>query len=116
MATPPNRDTANTDALADLAALQAAANANFIDQAGQAIDNAVALGQIQVFLTTFENVDIETIHNYFLGLGYIVGFPDAFTLRGQPAELFGESLEEFWDRNSLPPMLTNPTRILLDWS
>lgn len=118
MATPPTRNTANTDTAIDLAALQLAANNYFIDQATLAITQAIATGKYVAYLTSFENCDITSLVNYFIGLGYNVSFPDMFKItgtQGQAAELFGPSWNNFWVNGGLPATFTNPTRIAISW-
>ncbi|MCX9024686.1 MAG: hypothetical protein OIN85_01155 [Candidatus Methanoperedens sp.] len=113
MATPPSRAQANTDTNTDLTALTNAANAAFIDAAGDAIDNAVAQGLFRVNLTTLLHCDLQYLSDYFRGLGYDVNFPtDTFV---QPAQLFGPFFEEFF----LTPNtrgLTNPAEMIISWS
>lgn len=118
MPTPPNASAANADSLTDLTALQAAANAEFIDQAGTAIDNAISQGLYHVVLTTFQNCNILDLQTYFIGLGYEVSYPDELNPSlspFNPAELFGEDWDDFWNRGAHFPHLSNPVRIKLIW-
>jgi len=119
MPTPPNASSANADSLTDKTALKAAANSQFIDQAGQAILAAEAEGRYFVVLTTFKDCDILGLQTYFIGLGYAVSYPDLLNPNlspFNPAELFGADWNNYWNRNSNFPHLKNPVRIKLDWS
>lgn len=117
MSAPPNRNTANTNATTSLTAINSAFDQVFIDDANIAILQAISLGQFKVSLTTNKNCDTKTLHNYFVGLGYVVSYPDVNDLPGstpmQPAELFGMSWDQFWANN--PPSLPSPVRIILSW-
>lgn len=118
MATPPNKSAANASTIADLAALQSAANTQFIDQAAQVINSQISMGLFVAYVTTFENCDINALVTYFQGLGYGVFFPDQFKItgtQGQPTELFGPSWEQFWANGGLPANLTNPVRLAITW-
>lgn len=118
MPTPPDSSTAKAESLAAKTALQTAANNEFIDQATQAIANATSQGLYWVVLTTFLNCNIQNLQTYFIGLGYEVEYIDARNPNlspFNPAELFGEDWNEYWNRGGLPPHLTNPVRIKLIW-
>lgn len=118
MPTPPNSTTANADSLAEKTALQTAANNQFIDQAGQAIANAIDQGMYWVVLTTFQNCNILNLQTYFIGLGYEVSYPDLLNPNvspWNPAELFGESWDDFWNKGRHFPHLDNPVRMKLIW-
>lgn len=114
----PTKSTSNTDASADLLALQTAANNRFIDQANLVIAQQTAMGKFLAYAETFENCDINALVQYFQGLGYNVFFPDQFKTtgtQGQPAVLFGPSWTSFWVNGGLPPNLTNPIRLAISW-
>lgn len=117
MATPPNKATANTDAQTALDAIQAAADQAFIDDAAAAILEAIDQGKFEVSLTTGPDVNTKAIFDYFVALGYTVTYPGQNMLAGnrqpQPAELFGEAWEEFWE-NGIPPA-KGPVRLTLFW-
>lgn len=118
MSTPPNSSTANADSLAQLTALQAAANALFIDQANTAIENAINEGKYWIVLTSFQNCNLLDLQTYFVGLGYQVQYPDMLNpnLTPQnPAQLFGQDLVDFWDNGGQVQHLSNPLRIKLLW-
>lgn len=111
----PSKAASNAASTTDLAALQADANARFIADANVLIDEATAQGKFFVYMTSFQYVDLEYINTYFFNLGYRVSFPDANLTHGQPAELFGEFWDQFWQHNGVPPHLKNPTRVGLNW-
>lgn len=111
----PNKDAANASTLADLTALQAAANALFISEATDLINDAILRGVYQVSVTTFENCDIASIAFSFASLGYFVSFPDHINFNDQPAQLFGQAWFEYWRTNGLPPHLKNPARMIISW-
>lgn len=119
MATPPNRSTANSDALANQALIVSAADQVFIDDATIAILDAIDLGKFEVYLTTSEPQNVQTLHDYFVSLGYMVGYPGlgmkpgSFISQFEPAQLFGQYWEMFW-QHSFPP-LKNPTRMVISW-
>lgn len=117
MATPPNRNTANTNATTNQATIVGAADQAFIDGATAAILDAISLGLFQVTLTTFDNCDLKTLHDYFVGLGYVVSYPGLNMLPGsmpaQPAELFGIAWDQFWMNFS--PSIKNPARVTISW-
>lgn len=118
MPTPPNSTTANADSLAERTALESAANSQFISQAAQAIDNATAQGLYRVVLTTFKNCNILDLQTYFIGLGYEVDYPDLLNPNlspFNPAELFGQDWDNFWNRGGQFPHLNNPVRMRLEW-
>lgn len=119
MPTPPNQVTANAESLAAKTALQAAANAEFISQAADAIANATSQGLYWVVLTTFENCNILNLQTYFLGLGYHVFYPDLLNPNlspCNPAELFGECWNDYWNRGRhFPHLGKDPVRIKLEW-
>lgn len=120
MATPPSRNTANTNATAAKATLQSDADSRFISDAGDAILSAISFGKLSVTLSTFDNCDLQALHDYFVGLGYAVSYPGLAMLPGsqpaflQPAELFGIFWAEFWAGNNVPH-LHNPVRLTLSW-
>lgn len=120
MAIPPNASTALTDTNTDLTALQAAANTYFIDQSALVISQQIAEGKFVAYVTTFLDCDIKALVDYYTGLGYKVSFPDRFVLSGaqgnQPAELFGQSWEEFWEDGGIFPIPTNPVRMGISWA
>lgn len=123
MATPPNRNTANTNAQTALDALQSAADASFVSDAGDAILQAIALGHFLVTLTTDKNCNLQVIHDYFVALGYAVAYPGLGMKAGpqpfqpdglfQPADLFGVFWFQYWQNHV--PNLHNPCRITLSW-
>lgn len=117
MATPISATTANTNSNANKAALQVSADASFLDQASQAINNAVSLGKFFVVLTSFENCNLIYLQNYFIGLGYRVSYPDPHNPNQiiGPAQLFGNALVSFFENGGTPTPLKNPVRIRLDW-
>lgn len=110
----------NTASTSILTALQTQANNLWIQLACQAIQNAVNLGQSNVYLTTFEHCVPSYLLNYFQSLGYYVTFPDFSPLNGaQPGELFGAAWIAYWE-NQVPLAsghpLHNPLRIGLSWT
>jgi hypothetical protein len=113
----PVTNTASTSILTNL---QNQANALWIQQACQAIQNAVNLGQSEVYLTTFEHCVPSYLLNFFQNIGYYVTFPDWSPLNGaQPGELFGAAWIAYWE-NQVPLAaghpLRNPVRIGLSWT
>lgn len=118
MPTPPISSVANADSLAERTALEAVANAQFIDQSAIAIENAIAQGKYWVVLTTFENCNILNLQNYYKGLGYCVIYPDRLNPNvnpWNPAELFGQDYFDYWNHGGWPPNMGNPVRIRLEW-
>lgn len=119
MATPPNRSTANTNALAQLATIQSAADQIFIDGATAAILSAIAQGKLEVTVTSFEDCNLQTLHDYFVSFGYDVSYPGLGMKPGpapfQPAELFGMLWDQFWANFQMQPPLQNPTQVTLAW-
>lgn len=117
MATPPNKATANTDANTALTAIQTAADQSFIDDATLAINAAIAQGKFEVTLTTGPDCNTTIVHDTLTNLGYTVTYPGQNMLSGsrqpQPAELFGEAWEEFW-QNGIPPA-KGPVRLTIFW-
>jgi hypothetical protein len=119
MATPPLASAALITSEADLAALQATANQNFIDQAVAAISNAQAQGQQVVYMTTFQYCDFNYLATYFQQKGYTVVFPDYAPSNGaQPAGLFGPDWVAYWQNQLIPTGLKpqNPIRMGFAWS
>jgi hypothetical protein len=116
--TPPvQASVANSSTATDLAALQAAANQAFINDAAVAIQQAIANGHYICYLVTTKYCDTPSLLNYFVSLGYQVQFPDAPNFyNGQPAELFGEAYVAYWTYNLAPQGIPNPTRIGLSWA
>jgi hypothetical protein len=115
--TPPSKSTANQTATADLAALQAAAGALFLDQATVAINQAIAAGLFTAYCTTFENCDIHGIVVSLNALGYAVGFPDIYKNTGSQAnsvQQFGPNWSNFWANGGIPA-LVGPVRIAISW-
>ena len=117
MATPPHRNTAQTNATVNYEAIKLADNQRFIQGAGDAILMAISLGKFEVTLTTFVGCSVKELHNYFVSLGYVVRYPGLGMLPGprahQPAELFGECWNEYW--GSYAPHVSNPARMTLRW-
>ncbi len=116
---PPTASVANTASEAEKTILQNAANTLWISLATQAINNAIGLGQYEVYLSTFDNCVPSYLLNYFNNLGYYVTFPDFSPLNGaQPGELFGAAWIAYWE-NQVPLAsghpLRNPVRIGLAW-
>ena len=99
------------------AALVAAANSNFIIDADNQIQAAIALGRTEISITAANHVDPHDIFKYYTNLGYNVDFPDfrqgdAF----QPVDLFGQFWIEYWNHTLLPPYARNPVRIIINWA
>lgn len=113
----PGEQTASN---AQLAALQAQANQQFINMFLVAQENAIKLGQTIVYLSTFKYCDIIALTNYFQNQGYFINYPDVAPINGaQPAELFGPAWIAYWE-NQVPSNaqlpFTNPIRIGIAWS
>jgi hypothetical protein len=110
------RDQANADAQTALTAIQTAENTQFIANVDAQIQEAIAQGRFEVSATTSKNVDIQTVFEYYVNLGYMVWFPDYPTnLNVQPVELFGQYWTDYWQHIlSLYP-LKNPARIIVGW-
>lgn len=123
MATPPNRNTANTNAQTAKDAITLAADNQFISDAGDAILAAIAQGKFMVTLHTAKGVDVPTVHDYLTNLGYQVAYPGLGMKAGpqpfqpsgvfQPADLFGQLWIDFWNGNV--PRLDNPLRMTISW-
>jgi len=111
----PNNATAHASTLADLTALQVAANAKFIALTTDLINDAILRGVYQVSVTSFENCDLATIASTFAALGYVVTFPDSILFNMQPAQLFGQAWFDYWRLNGVPPEIKNPARIIISW-
>lgn len=90
---------ANSQAFSSLVAQQAIANMRFITNAAPAIAQAIQLGDTQVNLMTYANCNLTNLMNYYQGLGYQFGFPEA---------VYG-----FFSFQSIPKP---PTRVVISWS
>lgn len=111
------KSQANTDSTTAQTAIMAAEDQNFIDSVDASILEATALGKFQVSATTWENVDVPTVYNYYVNLGYKVSFPDIFNMQQpQPAELFGEPWIDFWGNGIWTKLPEGPARLLISWS
>lgn len=111
----PNKDAANAATLADLLALNAAADAKFILLATDLINDAILRGVYFVSINSFEYCDLVVLAKHFSDLGYAVAFPDSIHYRCQPAQLFGQAWFDYWRTNGVPPEIKNPARIIISW-
>lgn len=118
MATIP-RDQANTETDTAHQALVDAANARFIAAADVQIQEAIDQGKYWIQCITFEqDLDPKYIFDYYATQeGYNVAFPDYshHDLSQQPAQLFGEFWNNFWNNERVPRCLKTPLRIVIGW-
>lgn len=107
---------ANAASQTALTAIQVAANTQFYANVDAQIAQAQAQGLFEINATTSQNVDLPTVFNYYVALGYAVYFPDyPASLDNQPQQLFGQYWEAYWNNIlSLVP-LKNPARINISW-
>lgn len=117
MSTPP-ANTVHTEANANRAAIIVAANNSFIAAADTAIADAASRGLHLVRLSLFDNVNLQDIVHYYQNLGYIVAAPLPPNVGEQPAQLFGQFWEAFWENptfyfsiNGFPAI----TEIYISW-
>jgi len=99
MSTPVSGSQANSSAFSSNTALQAIANMRFIQDSVGPINNEIANGTQQVNLLTYPNCNVTNLMNYYQGLGYSIGFPNA---------VYG-----FFSYQNVP---VSPTRIVISWS
>lgn len=111
------RNQAEIDADAAKAIAVTAANNRFIAAADIQIQEAIDQGQFFVSCSTTDDIDPQTVFQYYANLGYGVSFPDYPTnLALQPAELFGAYWINFWSNGGfLPRLLKKPYRLLISW-
>jgi hypothetical protein len=96
MSTPPANNV-NKTATKARNEIQVAANASFIAAADLIIADASSRGLHLVRVTLFENVNLQDIVTYYQNLGYVVAAPLPPNVGEQPAQLFGEFWESFWE-------------------
>lgn len=115
MSTPQSIALTNAQAAND--ALTAAANTRFIAAADAQIATAISAGQFYVSCETLDDINPQTIFQYYANLGYGVSFPDFPTnLNLQPADLFGPYWQNFWTNGGLiPSHLRKPYRLIIAW-
>lgn len=115
--------TAQANTIAALAAIQTAADANFIAAVDSQILTAINLGASQITAMTNSGVNLNTIFNYYSGLGYIVTFPDFQQQNGamipsivqQPVNFFGYNWITYWQNAIVAWGITNPARVTVSW-
>ncbi len=110
----PARSVAQSETDTTYDAIVAAANAQFIAEVEVLINQAIEQGKYNLHLTTPPNVDPMYVNTYFFNLGYTISFPDALTINGQPAQLFGELYEQWWNNGGIPK-IQSPTRVIINW-
>ncbi len=110
------RDQANSATLPIQTAIQTAQDTIFIANVDAQITEKIAQGAFQISATTFNGVNLQTVFQYYVNLGYAVSFPDyPANLNYQPVDLFGQYWEAYWlHRLSLYP-IQNPARIIIQW-
>lgn len=86
----------NTNATAAHLALETAANAQFIANADLAIADATTQGQFCVYVYSLKYMNFQTILDYYLALGYVIGMPSCQTWGCNPAGLFGQFWVDYW--------------------
>jgi len=118
MSTPP-ASTVNANATAAQTAIMSDAEATFIAAADIAIADSASRGLFQVRLTLNDYVNLQTIVTYYQNLGYVVAAPLPPNVGEQPAQMFGEFWEAFWQNptffftiNGFPKI----TEIYINWS
>jgi hypothetical protein len=117
MSTPPSASVAHALSTYDRQMLEAKANNSFMNQAGEAILNAIDQGLFWVVLTTFESCEVTFLQLFFEGLGFRVTYPDGLNPNlnpYNPAQLFGWALVNYWARNGAEKK-RNPVRLRLEW-
>lgn len=113
MATP-TKDASNAAAIAAQAAIFAAGNQKFIDDADARIADVIAQGHFRQSFYTNTNVDMEDIINHYQDLGYDLNLPDCPTMWDQPAQLFGQDWIDFWEGRRVCTC-KNPCMITIAW-
>ena len=119
MSLPPNGSSANSNSNSNITALQAVANAQFIIQSAQAIQNAINQGLFFVVVTTFQNCNLTNLINYYHGLGYQVVLPDVHYQNGYdetPYSFYGQDYYAWLTGSYVFSQLVNPVRIRLGWT
>lgn len=96
---PINASTANTEANSSMIALQIIANMRFIQDTAPSIQEAIANGKFSINFTTYKDCNITNLMNYYMGLGYTIGFPN--------------SVQGFFTLQNIP---VSPTRIVIQWT
>lgn len=96
-----------------------AADNLFIANTDSCILNAINLGQSRTTVYTLHGVNIQSVFNYYVNLGYLVYFPDIQpNFFVNPINLFGYQFEQYI-LNIIPNQVArvgNPLRMTLDWS
>jgi len=109
----PTRDASNAAAIADKEALVTAANTKFINDATSIIAQQVAQGKFEVTLHAFEYVSLHDISVYFQALGYGVDLWRYDSYNSQPAALFGEIWDAYWNNRLI--CWNRSHRITISW-
>ena len=106
----------NTDANASQLAIQTAQDTAFIANIDTQIAEATTQGKFQVSSISSKGVDLKTVFQYYVNLGYVVWFPDYPTnLNYQPVDLFGAYWDLYWTNQFGLLRITNPTRMIVSW-
>lgn len=113
MSIPKNTAKTNTETAHNTA--ETAANTIFIAAADAQINGAIARGVFWIMVQiTDENVDIKTVVQHYMDLGYSVKFSGVNS--GNPASLFGENWVAYWDGNGIPAEIPLPAKVKISWS
>lgn len=111
----PSENASNIAATTAQAALQTAANNEFIAEATLVIADAVKQGQFISYMYSIPGMNFQTIFAYFQGLGYIIGNADVTLSTLGPAALFGQFWTDYW--NNVTPIMPNyPIKVFVSWS
>lgn len=111
----PTKDQTNAAAVAAEEARITAGNERFIDDAEVIIARAASQGRFKASLYTNADVDLSEILDYFQGLGYSMSLPQCNSFGTQPAQLFGECWENFWNNHSCVCRCKEPCMVTLYW-
>lgn len=110
------KSTANSQATAADDAIVLAANTNYIATIDLNIAGAIARGEFETVTRVYDkNVDINTVAQHYIDLGYQVRFL-GHSPYGQPAVLFGEHWVDYWTGAIyIPKNIKRPIRMKLGW-
>lgn len=112
----PTQSEALAAAMAAQSALTDAANALFIANATNVINDLISQGKYEVFLNHVKHVSFKDISTYFRGLGYTTGVPTC------PSWEFGYFYGQYWTgwewgwwRDRQICGCGTPCKILISW-
>ncbi len=118
-----DRNQANADTTTSFNAIQTAGDTTFIANVDSQIASAITLGQFTVTALADTSVNLNTVFQYYVALGYNVSFPDFANQNGgflpsiinQPANLFGSNWNDYWMGLLTLNLVQTPCRISIAW-